>query len=95
MKNCFSKNYIDIEIYGTDLSGDYLNMNDIILVKRNPFQPSLTLFKPMPHFNTPCKRQKTFGFSGGIEMKHWHEKGQFFVKVTHFLREIKLKTPRL
>ena len=33
----------------------------------------------MSHFYTPWKRQKTKGFltfSGGIEMRHWREKGQ-------------------
>ena len=34
----------------------------------------LTHFSPVPHFYTPWKHQKTFGFltfSGGIEMWHW------------------------
>ena len=38
----------------------------------------LTHFSPVPHFYTPWKRQKTFGFltfSGGIEMWHWTKMG--------------------
>ena len=38
----------------------------------------LTHFSPMPHFYTPWKRQKTYGFltfSGGIEMWHWTKIG--------------------
>ena len=38
----------------------------------------LTLFSPVPHFYTPWKRQKTFGFlmfSGGIEIWHWTKMG--------------------
>ena len=40
----------------------------------------LTLFKRIPHFYTPLKRQKIKGFltfSGGIEIDHWCEKGQY------------------
>ena len=35
-------------------------------------------FRPVSHFYTPWKRQKSFGFwmfSGGIEMWHWTEMG--------------------
>ena len=43
----------------------------------NSFNKS-TLFRPMFHFYTPGKYQKTdhfVTFSGGIEMKHWREMG--------------------
>ena len=39
---------------------------------------TLTLFTLMTHLYTSWNRQKTFGFltlSGGIEMRHWREKG--------------------
>ena len=38
----------------------------------------LTHFSPRPHFHTPWKRQKTYGFltfSGGIKMWHWTKMG--------------------
>ena len=38
----------------------------------------LTHFSPVPHFYTPWKRQKTFGFltfSGGLEMWRWTKMG--------------------
>ena len=38
----------------------------------------LTHFRPMFHFYTPWKRQKTFSFSvvsGGIEIEHWTKMG--------------------
>ena len=41
-------------------------------------QLTLTYFSPVPHFYTPWKRQKTFGFvtfSGGIRMWHWTKMG--------------------
>ena len=42
------------------------------------FQNFVTYFKPMYHFYTPWKRQKTRGFmrfSDIIEMKHWFKIG--------------------
>ena len=45
-----------------------------ILERKNTF----THFSPVPHFYTPWKRQKAFGFltfSGGIEMWHWTKMG--------------------
>ena len=42
----------------------------------------LTHFKPMLHFYTPWKRQKTRGFltlSGGMEIEHWLIMGQRLV----------------
>ena len=39
---------------------------------------ALTHFSPMSYFNTPWKRQKTYGcltFSGGVEMWYWTKIG--------------------
>ena len=51
------------------------NNINICIFDINPFQSNvfltLTHFSPMPHFYTPYKRQKTYGFltfSRGIEM---------------------------
>ena len=41
----------------------------------------------MSHFYTPGKRHKTKGFlkfSGGTEMGHWREKGEFIPVVNTF-----------
>ena len=49
-----------------------------IQVSISYFGQILTHFRPMFHFYTPWKHQKTGGFlmfSGGIEMEHWLKMG--------------------
>ena len=49
-----------------------------IQVSISYFDQILTHFRPMFHFYTPWKHQKTGGFlmfSGGIEMEHWLKMG--------------------
>ena len=38
---------------------------------------TLTFFTPVYHFYTPLKTSGFVTFSGGIEMRHWREKGQY------------------
>ena len=47
-------------------------------LKTENLQHALLHFMPLVSFNTPLKRQETFGFlkfSGGIERSQWHEMG--------------------
>ena len=53
-------------------------MEDPIELNQCKVRLTLTHFRPMIHFYTPRKRQKTRGFltfSRGLEIEHWSEMG--------------------